>query len=128
MYIIIPYILGLKQVQTCSIEDQKHSLEALLMICLDSLIFFPHLFKLFYYIIHFRPLRLSFCFKIFGIILYYNCNLFSFLILLSLSSALAWKPFQACFLQKAYENRHLAKYWVRNCAPCAPTSAAPEMN
>ena len=29
------------------------------------------------------------------------------------------------FLQKAYENRHLAKYWVRNCAPCAPTSAAP---
>ena len=29
------------------------------------------------------------------------------------------------FIQKAYENRHLAKYWVRNCAPCAPTSAAP---
>ena len=32
------------------------------------------------------------------------------------------------FLQKAYENRHLAKYWVRNCAPCAPASAAPVYN
>ena len=32
------------------------------------------------------------------------------------------------FLQKAYENRHLAKYWVRSCAPCAPASAAPVFN
>ena len=28
------------------------------------------------------------------------------------------------FLQKACENRHMAKYWVRKCAPCAPTSTA----
>ena len=31
------------------------------------------------------------------------------------------------FLKKAYKNRHLDKYWVCNCAPCAPASAAPEL-
>ena len=29
------------------------------------------------------------------------------------------------FLQKACENRHMAKYWVRKCTPCAPSSTAP---
>ena len=32
------------------------------------------------------------------------------------------------FLQKAYENRHLSKYWMHSCAPCAPASAAPDLH
>ena len=31
------------------------------------------------------------------------------------------------FLLKAYENKYLTKYWVRKCAPCAPSSAAPAL-
>ena len=50
---------------------------------------------------------------------------FSFFVFFSVNF---WQIFKILFLLKTGLNCQFVKKWVRNCAPCTPSSASPEIN